>query len=249
MIALLLSTLLSAQDPAPTPKPAETPTPAPARSALAQAWDDATAKEALAEANKLLKGAGMAQKSRALDMLAGGSHKLLVKPLAQVVEGEKLLVVRKRAAELLGNQPATDANATIRRLLKNGKLGAYPPVMAELVRGLGRCGYDQKQWAEIAELFEREYNVERVPIQEALLELITAHKEKQALPLLLRNLDEPVPVDVEARSNPPAEYWEARWKSWAVWKGKVKDALFAITGQRFSTAAEAKAWLEKNPVK
>jgi hypothetical protein len=34
-----------------------------------------------------------------------------------------------------------------------------------------------------------------------------------------------------------------------VWKGKVKDALFALTGQRFTTAAKAQAWLKKNPLK
>jgi hypothetical protein len=49
--------------------------------------------------------------------------------------------------------------------------------------------------------------------------------------------------------NPPQEYWEARWKAWAVWKGRVKEALFAITGQRFSTAAEARAWLKQNPLR
>jgi hypothetical protein len=86
-------------------------------------------------------------------------------------------------------------------------------------------------------------------VQEAILELVIAHKETQALPMLLRNTDEPAPANVEAADNPPAEYWEARWKSWAVWKGKVKDALFELTGQRFTTAAEAQAWLKKNPLK
>jgi hypothetical protein len=248
MLAVALTCLLAPQDPPAPPRPAETP-PAPVARA-AELWDDKAAKAAVEEFERLQKGAtNMAQKTRALDVLAPGSHKLLVRPLARIVESEKLVVVRKRAAELLGNQPAAEANGTIRRLLKNTRLGSHPPVIGELVRGLSRCGYDKSQWSEIDALFERDYHIERVPIQEAVLDLVIAHKEAQALPLLLRNLDEPVPENVDDASNPPQEYWEARWKSWATWRGKVKEALFAVTGQRFSTAAEAKAWLKKNPMK
>jgi len=257
MLAALL-TLLTWQEPAPAPKPPDPPPAAepaaappaaePAKPVVA--WDDKTAKAAVDEWTQLTKtAANMAQKNRALDLFAGGSNKQLVKPLVQVVETEKLVVVRKRAAELLANQPQPDANAAIRKLLKNARVATSPPVMTELVRGLGRCGYDKAQWADIGDVFEREYQVERVPLQEAVLDLVIAQKETQALPMLLRNLDEPAPDSVDAGNNPPAEYWEARWKSWSAWKGKVKDALFAVTGQRFSTSVEAKAWLKKNPVK
>ena len=116
--------------------------------------------------------------------------------------------------------------------------------MGALVRGLASCGYESRQWSEISDMFEREYNLERVPLQEAILELVSKHKEKQAIEILLRNLDEPIPEDVHGQHNPPKEYWEARWKSWNIWKGKVGDAVFAITGQRFSKAAEAQAWRE-----
>lgn len=252
MLAALLAGLLLWQEPKPPEKPpdqAPTPAPAPAPKAV-EVWDDKAAKAAVDEWTKQWKvAANMAQKTRALDVFAGGSNKLLVKPLAQVVETEKLIVVRKRAAELLANQPAPDSNTAIRKLLKNARVGSYPPVMAELVRGLARCGYDASQWSDLGDLFERDYHTERVPVQEAILDLVVQHKEVQAVPMLLRNLDEPTPGSVDDASNPPAEYWEARWKSWSAWRGKVKDALFAVTGQRFSTAAEAKAWLKKNPVK
>lgn len=253
MLAALVACLFAAQDPTPAPpqpagdKPAAA---APAPAVAVEAWDDKKAKAAVDEWTKLIKGnASMADKNRGLNSLAEGSNKLLVKPLAAVVETDKSVVLRKRAAELLANQPKAEANAAIRKLLKSGKVAPYPTVMAELVKGLARCGYDKAQWGEIDGLFEREYHVDRVVVQEAILELVIAHKETQALPMLLRNTDEPAPENVEAADNPPAEYWEARWKSWAVWKGKVKDALFAVTGQRFTTAAEAKAWLKKNPPK
>ncbi len=246
MLATLLTSVLLYQDPAPSQQP-------PAQKVETQApvevWSDAKAKAAVTELQKQLKGnASLAQRTRALDAVATGSHKLLVKPLAQLVETDKALLVRQRAATLLGNQPAGDTTATILKLIQNERVKSYPAVQAELVRALARCGYTSKHWDQIDKLFERDYEADRVPLQEAILELVAQHKERRALQLLLRNLDEPAPANVDDPSNPPAEYWEARWKAWAKWRTRVKDALFAITGQRFTTAAEAKAWLAKNPV-
>ena len=250
MLALLLSVLCLSQDPAPAkPAPAA---PAPAEPAAATpakpvaAWDDKAAKEALDEWSKLPKAASMAEKNRGLERFAEGSNKLLVPPLAKVVETDKSVVLRKRAAELLGNQPAVEACKEIRKLMKNGKIASQPTVMAELVRGLGRTAYDASCWGDLERLFEAEFFVERAPLQEAILELVIAKKEKAAVPLLVRHLEEPKPTDPDSASNPPAEYWEARWKSWSIWKAKVREALFVVTGQRFSTQAEATAWLKKN---
>ncbi|MBM3974078.1 MAG: HEAT repeat domain-containing protein [Planctomycetes bacterium] len=254
MLAALVACLFAAQEPQPAPTPAppanKPAAAAPAPTVLVEAWDDKKAKAAIAEWTKLAKGnASMAEKSRGLNALAEGSNKLLVKPLATVVETDKSVVIRRRAAELLANQPKVDANPTIRSLLKNSKVAPHPTVMAELVKTLSRCGYSTAQWGEIDGLFDGEYHLDRVVVQEAILELVIAHKEAQALPTLLRNMDEPLAENVDGANNPPAEYWEARWKSWHAWRGKVKDALFAVTGQRFSSAAEATAWLKKNAPK
>ena len=248
MLALVMSFAFVWQDPpAPAKRPADAATPAPAAAAPVT-WDDATAKSALDELAKVMKGSpSMLEKSRALDSLAPGSNVLLLKPLADIVEKDKSIVIRKRAAELIVNQPVKEANATLRALLKNTRVTATPQVSAQLVRGLAQCGYESKQWPEIEGLFERSFQSECYSLHEAVLHVATKHAERQAIPLLLRHLDEPAPVDEHAADNPPKEYWEARWKAWAVWKAKVKDAMFAITGQRFSTSAEAKAWLKNNP--
>lgn len=246
MLACLLASLLSWQDPAP-PAPAPDTAPPAAKPAVV-ALDDRTAKEAVKDLELALKDtASLADKNRALDKIADRSHERLLKPLATLIEKEKSVLLRKRAAVLLRNHPPALANPAIRKLLANPRVQGHPGVAAELVRSLAACGYTAKQWSEIQGLFEVDYHAERVPLHEALLDLITQHKEKQAVDLLLRNLDEPVPENEHDASNPPAEYWEARWKAWAIWKGKVQEALFAITGQRFSTAAEARAWLAKNP--
>lgn len=254
MLALLLTTGLLAQDPekppAPSPAPAAEAPKAAAPARPVAVWDDKTAKDTVGEWAKLQKGSpSLADRNRALELFADGSHKLLIKPLADTIESDKSVVVRRRAAVLLANQPAKEANSAIRRLLKTASVASQPSLMGDLIRALARCGYAPAQWAELDALFERDYAEDRVPIHEALLDLVTSCKEKQALPILLRNLDEPKPENEHDASNPPASYWEARWKAWNVWKGKVKEALFAVTGQRFSTAAEAKAWLKKNPVK
>ncbi len=64
--------------------------------------------------------------------------------------------------------------------------------------------------------------------------------------MLLNHIDEPAPVDVDAASNPPASYWEKRWKAWRLWRDDVKEALYALTGQRFSSGKEARTWIRVN---
>jgi hypothetical protein len=248
MFAALLATLLSCQEPAPAPAPAPASDIAVPAGKVVAAWDAKTAKAAIQQLTRSLKdAANLAQRSAALEPLAAGSSALLVKPLVRIVETEKSIVIQRRAAELLGNQPAEAANPALRKLLRHARVRGSGPVLAEIVGALARCGYDKSQWSDIGDLFEQSYAAEFLPVHIAVLDLAAAHKEVQALPLLLRNLDEPVPTDVDAAHNPPAEYWKARWTAWSTWRAKVQQALFAITGQRFGSAAEARAWLDKNP--
>lgn len=233
----------AAQDPTPATAPAA---PLPTLPAL----DDAAAKSALARFQEAMKGTpSMADKNSALQHLAQGAHKTFVKPLGRVVETDKSVVIRKRAAEILAQQTPKEARPELLRLLASSKVGDNAAVLAEVVRGVARCDYQRSDWEKIGSQFERDYAADRVPLQEAILDLVIQHKEQRAIDILLRNLDEPAPANVDDPTNPPAEYWEARWKAWRAWRGRVKEALFQITGQRFSTASEAKAWLRKNPLK
>ena len=250
MFAVLLAAVLSFQEPQSAPqKPAPAADASAAKKAL-PALPDREAKAAVDTFGKAMKGASsIADKNRALDGLAEGANKLLVRPLGAVVETDKSVIVRKRAVELLALQPVGDSHPEIVRLLKSNGTQSQPAVQAALVGALAQCGYQTADWAAVGRLFGPDYAAERVPLQEAILGLAAEHKEKQSLELLLDNLDEPLPQNVDAANNPPASYWEARWKAWKAWREKVKDALFALTGQRFGAAAEAKAWLAKNPLK
>lgn len=258
MLATLLSCALAWQE----PRPAEKRPPAPSakeasadksdkgirgKAANERSLDDKSAKAVL-ETWKAKAKAEFEERATALDQLGTGKHKLLVPALATVVTTDKSPILQKRAATLLADQEPAEALAAIRKLLKNPKL-TDPMVLTELVRGLMRCGYDKAHWADVEPLFERAFGQEAVPLQEAILDLAKTFAEKQAVPLLLRHLDEPAPADVNSGDNPPTEYWEARWKSWQAWRDKVGSALLAITGQKFGNAAEAQQWLKKNPLK
>ena len=250
-----MSTLMLWQDPQPVPpKP-----PVVAASATKEAPDklralpeasDREARKAVRAFKQAMKGKpSMAKRLTAVEALVVGANKSMVKPLVAVVVSDKSVLVRRRAAEFLSLQPAKQTQPAILQLLDNDRVKDTAPVMAALITGLSRVGYRAKDWRKIRALFERDYSADRVQLQEAVLDLVIEHKEKKATKLLLDNLDEPIPVDVDSPHNPPASYWEARWKAWRAWRPRVKEALFAITGQRFSTAEEARNWLRKNPLK
>jgi len=262
MLAIALVGVLFCQDPEPAPQPGPAPKsgqetgqePNASQSSSSkklETWSDkdAGAKIKAFEKALKLKQASMPVRKEALDELAGGINRQLIKPLQQFIEKESSVVLKKQAVEMLADQPKERARPAILKLLNNARVTGNPQVHAGLIAALSKSGYKDDDWKVIGELLESDYDPERVPVHEAVLALVTQHKEAQALAMLLRNLDEPNPKDVHGGANPPAEYWKARWHSWAVWKGRVKDALFAVTGQRFITADEAKAWLKKNPIK
>lgn len=244
MLAIVLSAVLPAQEPMQD-------TGSRTRPAAVAAWNAQQARAALGAFRKAVRGKGvpLARRLQALEALARGRHHLLIRPLAKLVVSDPAVTMRRRAARALAVQPPAKARAVLVRLLEHEKVLETPAVLAEVVRALSSTGYVPRDWPGLERLFERDFAAAYVPVQKALLELIAAHREAGAWKLLLRHLDEPRPVDVHSPANPPASYWEKRWKAWRAWRGMVREALYAITGQRFSSAAEARAWAEDNPAK
>jgi HEAT repeat protein len=194
------------------------------------------------------KEARLAQRVEAVQQLGTGRHELLVKPLAKTVEADRSITVRKKAAELLGHQPPKEARRAIVRLIDDPD-DLPPEVLAALIRSLSSAGYESRDWKHIEDLFDRDFDEKHTAVQKAILELVTKHVEKQAWKLLVEHIDEPYPDEVDSGDNPPAEYWEQRWKAWRVWRSDAREALFVITGQRFSSKEEAKAWIRENGTK
>jgi hypothetical protein len=232
----------------PTPVEAEPEAPAtPETPAVEQLTDD-EAKDVLA-AYKLAsrdRKASLAARVEAVEALGEGSHEKLVKPLVKIVARERALSVRRAAAKALGHQPPKHAHKALLKLIDDRAIRREPNLIADLVGSLDTAGYETRDWEMLEKLFGTDYAEPHRPKQKAIIVLARNHEELAALDLLLANLDEPAPVNVNDPMNPPAEYWERRWKAWRAWRDDVKAALFAITGQRFNTSAEAREWLEKN---
>ncbi len=249
MITPLLSAILvlapQGSEKLPTP---EKPGVKPKEAVLIKEWSDKEAKVALAEHKTATKGrkVPLATRLKAIEALATGRNKLLVKPLAKVVLTDTAITVAKLAAGSLGHQPVKQAAPVLLKLLADSKIKKTPAVLAAVIGAFGKAGYRERYWDKLKNLFEKDFSPEWVPVQKALLQLIITHKEKQAWKMLLNHIDEPAPVDVDAADNPPASYWEKRWKAWRLWRDDVKEALYALTGQRFSNGKEARAWIRVN---
>ena len=71
-------------------------------------------------------------------------------------------------------------------------------------------------------------------------------KDKRLTKWLAKELDEPMATNPNAPNNPPADWWERRWKMWKPTKPAVVSALKALTGQEFDTTKAARAWIEAN---
>jgi len=250
MIALALVGLLMFQ--APPPKVEQGKKSSNSSSSQSHAtWPDRLAREKVKAFEKAVKPkkVSMADRKRALGELKGGVSQQLIKPLQKFIEKDSSIVLKREAVQMLAVQPDKPAKKAVLKLLGNARVTGNPQVQAGLIRALGETGYVPKDWKHIEDVFEEDYDNERIPVHEAILELVRDHKEKQAIPLLLNNMDEPSAQNVDAAENPPREYWKARWHAWAAWKAKVKEAMKAITGQDFADAGEARAWLKKNRLK
>jgi hypothetical protein len=131
--------------------------------------------------------------------------------------------VAKTAALLLGNQPEKPARPALLSLLKDRRIRESPELLAALITSLSRADYRPRDWKQIEGLFDRDFNAKYAAVQQAILALVITVKEKQAWRLLLDHFDEPTATFVDAADNPPAEYWERRWKAWRVWRADVKE--------------------------
>jgi len=214
-----------------------------------QTWDDKQAKAAIAEFKKNYKSKALKQKLAALEQLRPGRSPLLVKPLVRVVKTEKKhKSCRKLAAELLGNQAKSKVlRRQLLKLIYDAKIKRKPTVLAALIGAHSKASYESKDWKDFKQLFYKDIADRRFPkVQKAIVQMVGENKELQALDMLAESMEGPQPVWVDDPNNPPASYWEARWKNWEVWRLDAKEALLKITGQRFATIKEAKAWVSKN---
>jgi hypothetical protein len=155
--------------------------------------------------------------------------------------------VAARAAAALGERPGPKTAAL---LWKNGFLHAAndkrPDVQGTIVAAMGALGaeLDPKQYDEVKSLWRKASTAKALIGIADHFRLVKT--DKRHLRLLSEALDEPIATDVNSGSNPPASYWETRWKLWKATKPAIQEAIKAVTGQTFETSADAKAWFRAN---
>lgn len=71
-------------------------------------------------------------------------------------------------------------------------------------------------------------------------------KDKRHCRKLAEELDEPGATSVNSPTNPPAEWWERRWKMWKPTHTYIVRTLQTLTEQEFDSHEQAKEWFKAN---
>ncbi len=208
-------------------------------------------KEARAMLKAFKKNLSRAAKSplvrrEVVQALVRKSHPSFVAPLEKLARRDKSKLVRAAAVEALGKLDFPATRKALLKILGGRGLTKDPLVLLAGLDALDRLGYHPVFFQVLSDLFEKTWDMASPGVpQQKIIRLFAKGKEKRAFRLLVDHLDEPRPADVNAASNPPASWWEKRWKAWHYWRGDVKAALREITGVEFSRAEFYKKWARR----
>ncbi|MFT4542460.1 MAG: hypothetical protein ACI835_004928 [Planctomycetota bacterium] len=166
-------------------------------------------------------------------------------------------MVQQSAALLLANFPGEkQATKVLGRAFKNKALREdKPKVYANVIHSLGALGYT-KIHKDVASLF-RKYKNENITRACVRYFGQVRTRDRSVVRTLCEELQAPAPASVDGASNPPASYWESKWKMWSALRRDVSWALKEITGETFlPTEGDIKgdrdralAWLKKSGAK
>jgi hypothetical protein len=183
---------------------------------------------------------GLVTRLEAVEALQEIQHKSFVKPLLQIMEFDPSLAVQTKAARAIQAQPKQQVVPAATKLLSEKKILEKGTMAAPLIKLLGYYGMSQSKWNKLYRRFEHMGPNAQI----AVCETIAARKDYEALATLLRNLDPPAPANVDDPSNPPASYWEARWKAWQAFKPSLQSALKVLLGKSFDKSKEALKYIK-----
>ncbi len=204
--------------------------------------DSAIARRQVARFQKEWKAAKKDNEARikALTRLGEWNHPEVCKALLKHIK-HKEFTVAVAAIAAVGRQShaAKAAGKKVMGVLKSDKRTAV--ICASLVT-LGRLGYKRADGIKMAERFHRKDTGER---HKAAARYFGYIKHKEAFRKLAEHLDEPFPANPNSPTNPPAAWWEARYKEW---QSNVSFTRWAISqlipDETFETESEAKQWAE-----
>lgn len=258
LVGLLLGLCLGkapSQPPAPepAPPPQEEPQAPDVRPPFPPPAERAEAAAMVRDYRKNLQAARATPQVRleVVQALIEKSHVSFVAPLAELGRKDPSKLVKAAAFKALGALNYPETRREIAKLLGEAALLEEPLALLGVLEAVERLGYEPAFFAPLESLFPKVFDKLEQPaaVQQKIIRLFGQGKEKRAFRLLLGNLEEPGPEDVDCPNNPPASYWEKRWKAWRSFKGDVREALRAITGVEFEKAALYKAWAKKEGAK
>lgn len=210
-----------------------------------RALTDAEVAPLLEGLKKALKAKVLSEAAPALDALAGVTHPDLEPALAKLL-GHNLADVAARAARAMGERAGDKTAATLWKAWASPANERRVDVRAAILDAFAtmKAPLDPKQYAQVERLFTD-------AASPAAMDAVTRYfaavaTDKRPCKALALWLDEPSPANVHDGSNPPKEWWEARWKLWTKTRPGAVAALKAITGQEFESSEQARAWFAAN---
>jgi hypothetical protein len=181
------------------------------------------------------------QRLEEVEKLQKVQHSSLVPHLAKVVMNDPALAVRSKAVGALLAQPGKQVLPIAHKLLGDKKLREQGAISGPLIKILSFYGAKKPVWDGIYRDF-----LEFGPIaQIEICKSIGERKDWDAIELLLEHLDAPKPKDVHCPTNPPAEYWKARWEAWQAFKPALVESMQKLLGKEFYTRKQAEEWIEE----
>ncbi|MHC4224925.1 MAG: hypothetical protein ACYSX0_07545 [Planctomycetota bacterium] len=144
------------------------------------------------------------------------------------------------AAVVACARQSSDREATAAGFLAQLKKEKRTNVICALLVGMGRLEYTSKKAYKVAADWYGKKNMEALKASARYFGYI---QSKRSFRLLAEKLDYPRPEKVDDPENPPAEWWEERYKEWESYVPQIRWALGRIVpGETFETTKEAKDW-------
>lgn len=166
---------------------------------------------------------------------------------------ERESAVHAAAATLLGSAKSDrNVKALRKRLADEEYREGRPEAVRAMVDALGRLG-DRDSGELILDILE-EWGDPKVSQACVIWFGQVRSRSFEHACFLARQLKGPAPEWVDDPNNPPAEYWEKRWKVWQLLRRDVTWSLQQITGQAFAAqegdapgdSERALKWLEEH---
>ncbi|MCB9881521.1 MAG: HEAT repeat domain-containing protein [Planctomycetes bacterium] len=188
------------------------------------------------------KKSSLGERLRAVEKLGKKRHEKFVSELSKVLDKDPDGLVRAEAAKSMAAQRSPKAGAALLDALKKVDTEKDQVVLLAILENLVDVGYSSRFFDPLSTMFLNEKTT--ASVQQKIIQVFDQVKEKRAFRLLVDHLDEPIPEDVDDPSNPPAAWWEARWKRWSVWRYDVRKALKNLTGIRLENSKLYRKWAE-----